>query len=368
LNLFKIHINLLIMKKSGSLQVTQISATYNYFQGLLLFVFVFLSGSVIAQEIVKRGAINQSEDKILIVTNRSIQDEGETSLAVYPKLNQTDEHRYLIAQGQSGSWVFQEEDSFPALFNHQETYTDWVVFIHGDGKNLETSVIRAREIQKLHKVNVLIYSWPSKDDDMNGIKNFKNSYKNVENSAHQLFSFFKDIADLKSSAKDPFQDQNVSLFLHSLGNYYLERLSVEGLLSSIDLKLFNNLIINAAAVEQEGHNLWVEEINFAERIYINSNDDDMSLSGLRFLTKLGRQLGESALEPFANNAIYVDFTEAVGFPGMGPSHSYYFASVTDRSENIRKYYTTIFHGNEAELENKDLFTYLPEEPSYFIIF
>jgi hypothetical protein len=134
-------------------------------------------------------------------------------------------------------------------------------------------------------------------------------------------------------------------------------------------KLFVNVIINAAAVEQEGHNLWVEQINFSERIYINSNDDDMSLSGLRFLTKLGRQLGESALEPYATNAIYVNFTDAVGFPGsMGPSHSYYFASVTEKSENIRKYYTTILHGNEAELHNSELFTYAPEEPSYYIIF
>jgi len=356
------------MKKLASAQSTQIKSKPHHYALIILFVFVFLTLPAISQEFVQKGTINQSEDKILIVTNRYIQDEGDKGFAVYPKLSESENHRYLSAQSNAGEWIFQEEKSLSSLFSQQETYTDWVVFIHGDGKNLQTSVLRAREIQKLHKVNVLIYSWPSKDEDMNGIKNFKNSYKNVENSAKQLYSFLSELSELKYSTENPFQDQNVSLFLHSLGNYYLERLSVEGLLSNIDQNLFNNLIINAAAVEQEGHNIWVEEINFAERIYINSNDDDMSLSGLRFLTRLGRQLGESAMEPFANNAIYVNFTEAVGFPGMGPSHSYYFASVTDRSQNIRKYYTTIFHGNEAELENKDLFTYLPEEPSYFIIF
>jgi HD superfamily phosphohydrolase YqeK len=65
----------------------------------------------------------------------------------------------------------------------------------------------------------------------------------------------------------------------------------------------------------------------------------------------------------------VSFTEAVGFPGsMGPSHSYYFASIPEKSQNIKAYYTGIFHGYEAQLDNNQLFAYIPKQNSFSIIF
>ena len=357
------------MKNNHQIELVNYNKRLAFIAGLLVLVLVFLAEIMHAQEIIQSGSIIQSNDKIMVVTNRDYKSTDQNTFVFEPRLKDDGTNSFFIAQQENGSWIYHKENSLENLFEQNETYTDWVIFIHGDGKNLQTSVERAREIQKLHKVNVLVYSWPSKDDDMNGIRNFKNSYKNVELSTSQLFQFLKELNEVKLSETNPFKDQNLTLFLHSLGNYYLERMAADGFLDQISDQLFENVILNAAAVEQEGHNVWVDQIDFSERIYINSNDDDMSLSGLRFLTKLGRQLGESALEPYAKNAIYVNFTDAVGFPGsMGPSHSYYFASVTEKSENIRKYYTTILHGNEAELKNTTFFTYAPEEPSYYIIF
>jgi hypothetical protein len=357
------------MKNSRIIQFHRTSFKLKHLATFLILAVMFVTGSIQAQEIVMKGLIDSSKDKILVVTNREIHEHDTNGLAVYPKLADKREQLFLVAQEQSEEWIFHQESSLANLINHQVNYTDWVVFIHGDGKSLQASVDRAREIQKLHKVNVLVYSWPSKDDDMNGIRNFKNSYQNVELSTPQFYEFLMELKAVKLSETNPFNGQNLTLFLHSLGNYYLERLAVDGFSVQLNEKFFNNVIINAAAVEQEGHNVWVEQIAFTERIYINSNDDDMSLSGLRFLTRLGRQLGESAEAPYAKNAIYINFTKAVGFPGsMGPSHSYYFATVTDKSSNIRNYYTSILHGNEVELFNIELFTYSPEEPAFYIIF
>lgn len=357
------------MKHIDQIESTNFKKLVGFLTSLLILVLVFLMEILQAQEIIRTSSIDQDSDKILVVTNRAFETNEQNEVVFEPHLNVDEKNSYLIAQQNNEDWVYQKEYSLENLFNQKETYTDWVIFVHGDGKSLQTSVERAREIQTLHKVNVLVYSWPSKDDDKNGLRNFKNSYQNVELSTPQLFNFLKELSILEASAESPFNDQNLTLFLHSLGNYYLERLAADGFLDQLNTKIFENVIINAAAVEQEGHNLWVEKINFADRVYINSNDDDMSLSGLRFLTKLGRQLGESALEPYAKNAIYINFTKAVGFPGsMGPSHSYYFATVTDKSTNIRNYYTTILHGNEAELFNTELFTYEPEEPAFYIIF
>lgn len=357
------------MTHSNQIQVNTYNKQNGFLSCILILSLLFLSEIVRAQETIRIASIDQNIDKIMVVTNRAYEIIDENELVFEPRLDADKKNTYLTAQPKNESWVYHKENRLENLFDQKQNYTDWVIFIHGDGKTLQSSVERAREIQKLHKVNVLVYSWPSKDEDMNGIRNFKNSYQNVELSTPQLFSFLKEFSTFQASDKNPFTDQNLSLFLHSLGNYYLERLSVDGYLDQLNAKIFDNVIINAAAVEQEGHNLWVEKIRFADRIYINSNDDDMSLSGLRFLTKLGRQLGESAIEPYAKNAIYINFTKAVGFPGsMGPSHSYYFATVTDKSTNIRNYYTTILHGNEAELLNTELFTYEPEEPAFYIIF
>ena len=87
------------------------------------------------------------------------------------------------------------------------------------------------------------------------------------------------------------------------------------------------------------------------------------------LTKLGRQLGEGPKKVYAQNAVYVNFTEAVGFPGsMGPSHSYYFASITEKSNNIKNYYSDILQGNEIRLNDDTLFAFIPNEKYYAIIF
>ena len=56
---------------------------------------------------------------------------------------------------------------------------DWLLFVHGDSKTFEQAVMRGYDIQHLHNINVIVYSWPTKDPEYNGIKNFKNSKQNV---------------------------------------------------------------------------------------------------------------------------------------------------------------------------------------------
>lgn len=95
----------------------------------------------------------------------------------------------------------------------------------------------------------------------------------------------------------------------------------------------------------------------------------MNLIGLRIFSSKKMQLGEDPEMPFANNANYVSFTEAVGASlPPGPSHSYFFASVTEASDRIRTYYTTIINGNEVNFENEDMFNTKPQYLSYSIKF
>lgn len=322
-----------------------------------------------AQDLLQKKIPAEYDYKIHVVTNRNISEIDDKQFIAEAVYNNEGQFTYLTAYGSEDNWTFKEEESMTVMMNQDQLYKDWLVFVHGDSKTMLTAVERAKEIQKLHHVNVLVYSWPSKDPDLSPIANFKNSYSNVELATAYFKEFLLMVDDLKNSDYNQIGNQNMSLFLHSLGNYFLQSMVADGLHTGLDENLFDNLIINAAAVEEKDHHLWVEKLNFSDRVYINSNDDDFSLTGLRILTKLGRQLGENPREPYAENAIYVSFTEAVGFPGsMGPSHSYYFASIPEKSENIKKYYTGIFHGLEAQLTNNQLFAYKPKQGAYAIIF
>ncbi len=343
----------------------------NTVQSITLFFIISLIVINVSngQEILKYGTSNKSDYKILIATNRIISDMGDSAFIAEPKYCINGLFRFFTAIGNEENWTYIKETSFESMFKQDFKHNDWLVFIHGDSKTLQTSVDRAKEIQKLHNVNILIYSWPSKDPEVSPFKNFKVSYSNVEIASPYFNDFLTMIDILKKSDESPFQEENISLFLHSLGNYYLERMVKDNLHTGLDEHLFDNLIINAAAVEEKGHKEWVEQLNFSQRIYINSNDDDFSLTGLRIISPLGRQLGEGPRSDYAENAVYVNFTEAVGFPGsLGPSHSYYFASIPEKSENIKQFYTGIFHGDEAQLENDQLFAYVPKQNSFYIIF
>lgn len=327
--------------KNGSLNYKYFT---NFLIGTFLLLMVFLSGILKAQESIQKAQTEITENQVLVVTNRAFIMGNNDQMLFDANLEPEGTHKYLQANLQGEQWFFSEKSNLNSLMDVEPKYDDWLIFVHGDSKTLQSAVQRAFDIQEIHKVNILVYAWPSKDEEVGAIKNFKNSYENVESSAYMFKDFLVEMEDLKNENWN--ENQKLSLFFHSLGNYYIERLVLDGYAANFENAFIENLIINAAAVQQEGHSNWVEKIKFSDRIFINSNDDDLSLSGLRVLTRLGRQLGESAEPPLASNAVYVDFTDIVGFPGMGPSHSYYFAEKTMKIEQVKKYYSTIFHGME----------------------
>jgi hypothetical protein len=71
-------------------------------------------------------------------------------------------------------------------------------------------------------------------------------------------------------------------------------------------------------------------------------------------------LDERPLGPLAGNAIYLDFTRSVGFRfPTGATHSYYFATMTRLSENIRMTYSWLFQGFPLPLEDSARFSAVP---------
>lgn len=336
---------------------------------VLLAMVMTLTYNLQGKETIYLSPSTHDQNKIAVVTNRAILTLHADSITFASNLNSEGNASFLTASYTGDDWHYAINNSLADLVKQEFNHENWVIFVHGDGKDLKSAIQRAREIQELHQVNVLTYAWPSRNPDLGAINNFKNSYVNVEKATQQFSEFLRQIELLRNSKTSPFSLGNVSIFFHSLGNYYLENLVKNNLHDVFEAPFIDNLIINAAAVDQKDHHIWVEQLNFQKRIYINSNGKDMNLIGLRILSSKKMQLGEDPEMPFANNANYVSFTEAVGASlPPGPSHSYFFASVAEASDRIRTYYTTIINGYEVNFENEDMFNTKPQYLSYSIKF
>ncbi len=256
--------------------------------------------------------------------------------------------------------------------NHKvlsEAKNDWLVFVHGDSKTFSAAAIGGLKIQNLHHVKVLVFSWPSKMEKGNGSKNFSNSKRNVAAGVVQFKELLLLIQEYKKRNQWPEKPYHLSLFLHSLGNCYLERLVKDSLLTGLDSNLFDNLIINAAAVNQEAHANWVDRLHIQKRIYITSNKKDFNLNGARIFSNSGKQLGERLKLPLSTGATYINFTKAIGLAlPTGNSHTYFIGKMTNESGNIKDFYTDIFHGRAVNLTDSTKFIKRNDGLGYNILF
>jgi len=160
----------------------------------------------------------------------------------------------------------------------------------------------------------------------------------------------------------------MNLFLHSLGNEYLPRYTANQRKTSHP-GLFNNLVINAAAVNSKDHQLWVENLDIQHHIFINSNAKDVNLNGLRIISAYGYMVGELLVEPLAANAYYVNFSDAIGFKlPPGRSHTYYIGEHVANSMPIKGYYNDLFHGRVPDFDDTTIFRKRKDGFGYDIIY
>lgn len=139
---------------------------------LLFFGFLnFTSNYVNAQKI---ESVYSSELKtgsnIYVITNRE-EDKSREYLSFKDKIK-TDSNLVFLKV------TFHQPDSISNQILERSDFmnqvsnipTDWLLFIHGDSKTYEQAVMRGFDIQYLHNVNVIVFSWPSKNPDINGLK------------------------------------------------------------------------------------------------------------------------------------------------------------------------------------------------------
>ena len=146
--------------------------------------------------------------------------------------------------------------------------------------------------------------------------------------------------------------QKLSLIMHSLGNYFLTHLVVNGNNQYMKERIFDNIVMNAPAVRTREHGEVVSQIGIQDRLYVALNKGDFVLRGAQMLTS-GKMLGNLAMEPLAPNTRYVDFSDVAG-----REHTY-FAGYHDFEFDlpaVGSFYDNALHGKEVDLSDESLFS------------
>ncbi|MDB4835007.1 alpha/beta hydrolase [Cyclobacteriaceae bacterium] len=341
------------------------------YTSIIHLLIILCSHTVVGQQEKKEEAteVDKNSSRVYVISNR--QTESKDSINFTSNNVKTSASLDFIIADFTSTDSLQIKKTDSTAFTSQITSIkgDWLIFVHGDSKTLEQSIYRGREIKELYNINVIVFSWPSKSSNLHGLRNLKNSQTNVAKSInhfHTLLQFAAAFRQKNSSFKD---ESKLSILFHSLGNLYMQRLIENHLQEGLPNDLFDNLILNAAAVNQKNHHEWVEKINIQNRIYINSNKHDFNLKGLRIFTSSGKQLGEKITPELAENVTYTHFDKSVGFKfKTGQTHTYFIGKIPDKSKNIKDFYSSLLHGEKPIFNNHEKFKLRKDSLGYEIMF
>lgn len=203
-----------------------------------------------------------------------------------------------------------------------------IIFIHGRGKH-PIKAIKKKLLLRLEQdygAKLIMFHWPS----WSGWFGFPED--KARSSVHEFTRLLRAIRR--------YRQQNpgvkVSLLTQSMGSIVLEEY-----LKHNSLKLFDTLVLSAAASQLEGHDVWLDKIEASNGKYVLFNKYDPILGKIKYRVK-GKRLGKdvTSISAKSPSSYYVNF-ESIGI-----RHRYYLLDDLSDSEAGRKFFRRVLEGNE----------------------
>jgi hypothetical protein len=293
------------------------------------------------------------KQNILIVTNRPyLPDRKEflpNDIAQWRKVS------YFLAYCESEKWHLSGVASFSEGINYLDRGGDLLLFIHGHGKTFPSALVRASQINVRYGTNTILFDWPSFNS------NFNKSLARVRRCGDNFYNLLLQLQDYKTNVMLP--DQKLNIFAHSLGNYFLTHLVVNGNNQYLKNIFIENMIMNAAAVKARNHDKVLTQLEFQKQIYVISNRNDRVLRGAHLIMN-GKMLGNYILPPLAGNTVYVHFA------GVAQKEHTFFAGYHKFEYDhpaIFNLYRAILHGEKIDLDMNPYFSLRPEGDGYDLL-
>ncbi|MEE4260648.1 MAG: hypothetical protein V2I62_12860, partial [Bacteroidales bacterium] len=116
---------------------------------ITLFILIVVTQTVQAKETIYLSEIPDPQNKIAVVTNRSVLNLNNDSIIFRSSLDLEGHASYLTASYTESEWHYARNNSLEGLLNQDFKHENWVIFVHGDGKDLKSAIKRAKEIEEL---------------------------------------------------------------------------------------------------------------------------------------------------------------------------------------------------------------------------
>jgi len=127
-------------------------------------------------------------------------------------------------------------------------------------------------------------------------------------------------------------------------------------------KIFDNIIMNAAAVRSKELGEVISQIGIQERIYVLFNHIDKVLRGAHLLTS-GKMLGNVVIEPLAANVTYVDFSCVTAM-----QHTYFagYHGFEYELPAFAHFFNTAIKGGEVDFSDPEMFLGKGDRPIHVV--
>jgi esterase/lipase superfamily enzyme len=215
-----------------------------------------------------------------------------------------------------------------------------VFYVHGYNQDFKESLSEGWDLQKRYGVGVIVFSWASNPGGIPPLE-YPKARAIAGASSPAIDMTLEKLGRYLSEEADPDCPISLNLLTHSLGNYLFQRF-VEKPLFAGETRIFDNLVLHQADVDNGGHELWVDKLRYARRIYVTINENDKILDISDVVNP--DRLGNTASGLVADRAIYLDFTDA---DKVRKSHQL-FGKPADKNSVVKDYFTQILNGKPGE--------------------
>jgi len=293
----------------------------------------------------KQGSLPIADTLFMVASNRAIQFSKPRFMSEDRGENHLNYFLVFLRNGQWNVWHTSFKTAMLAMQRNNRD-RDWVVYTEGFGKIFTTGIYRGISMASQYKVNVLYLDYPSYNTSKKLMGNYYFALDNARQSGEDFAPVFDTLKRYRQAGK--MGDGKLTLFFHSMGNNMIREMVRNDKIGSINKEQWvDNLVLNSACVPQKNHAQWVDQINFANRIYINYNPKDATLSGANFMS-LKKQLGQRQYSGQSAKAIYVNFNSL-----CNRNHSNFLTLLAHKptAPAAIAYYDILFHGNCVTLED-----------------
>ncbi len=288
------------------------------------------------------GYINAGTNEVFFMTSADVDFKQDGYTIGYTNSSQNTTNLY-VASSVDDKMKIRSSDKQELFKEYMDFGVHNVLFyVHGYGKEIEEVYQRALLIQEEYDVKVVFFFWPFKTEKGKPSNLFQ-SHSNIENSLPEFDAY----VDLAKELRQNNNHMNISLMAHSLGNYFLKLYALEDEVH--DEFVFDNLVLNSAAVNDRKHGVWLSKLNFQKRTYVLYNNHDFLLKGLQLFTRAKRQLGNKTNRFKISTVNYIDLSETIGFRfPVRDTHSFFTGDILDELSPVKHMYSVILTGKEFD--------------------